>query len=48
MKGCGGGGNEYKMVPEIKTLSLWNSVDVARFPYLDTRANLYVLRHEFK
>jgi len=44
----GWGGNEYKMVPEIKTLLLWNSVDVAQFPYLDTRTNLYVLRHEFK
>ena len=43
-----GGGNEYKMVPEIKILSLWNSVDVAQFPYLDTRANLCVLKHEFK
>jgi hypothetical protein len=43
-----GGGNEYKMVPEIKNFSLWNSVDVAQFPYLDTRTNLYVLRHEVK
>jgi len=44
----GGGGNKHKMVPEIKTLSLWNSVYVAQFPCLHTRVNLYVLHHEFK
>jgi hypothetical protein len=30
----GGDGNEYKMVPEINALSLWNNVVVAKFPYL--------------
>jgi hypothetical protein len=43
-----GGGNEYKMVPEIKTSSLWNIVEGAQFPYQDTGTNLYVLQHEFK
>jgi hypothetical protein len=31
VKGCGGRGNEYKMVPEIKTWSLWKNVHVAQF-----------------
>jgi len=43
-----GGGNKYKMVPEIKTSSLWNTVEVAQFPYQYTGTNLYVLQHEFK
>lgn len=36
------------MVPEIKTSSLWNIVEVAQFPYQDTGTNLYVLQHEFE
>jgi hypothetical protein len=44
----GGGGNEYKMVPEIKTLELCNEEAFALFSYLNTRANLQVLQHGFK
>jgi hypothetical protein len=31
VKGCGGRSDEYKMVPEIKTSSLWKNVHVAQF-----------------
>lgn len=41
MKGYwGGGGNEYNIVPEIKTVELWNEEVLGPRPQLNIRANM--------